>query len=54
MKADRPPKVVALPSDRDFRAETADRKKKKRGSAGDEFLSAKADSALSRLKAMNG
>ena len=53
VKAARPPKVVALPSDREYRAEAA-AGRKKRNAAGDEFLSSKADSALSRLKAMNG
>lgn len=46
-------RVIALPQDKEFRAETADRRKKKRSSAGDEFLGAKADSALSRIRAVN-
>ena len=46
-------RVIALPQDTEFRAETADRRKKKRSSAGDEFLGAKADSALSRIRAVN-
>ena len=54
IKAAREPKVVALPDDKEYRAEAAaTASKKKRSSAGDEFLGAKADSALSRIRAVN-
>lgn len=52
IKAARSPKLVSLPSDREYRAEAA-AGRKKRSQAGEEFLSAKADSALSRLRAIN-
>ena len=44
-------KVVALPVDKEFRAEMATGKKK--AGAGDEFLASKAGDALARLRAMN-
>ena len=53
IKANRNQKVIALPNDKEYRAEAAASSKKKKTTAGDEFFSAKADSALSRLKAMN-
>ncbi len=45
--------VIALPQDKEFRAEAAAAGRKKRSKAGDEFLGAKADSALSRIRAIN-
>lgn len=53
IKADRGPRVIALPNDKEFRAELAASSKKKKAGAGDEFLASKADSALSRLRAIN-
>lgn len=53
IKAARSPKLVSLPNDKEFRAEAKAASKKKRAAAGDEFLTAKADSALSRLRAIN-
>lgn len=54
IKAERPSKVVALPNDKEFRAElAASSTRKKKTGAGDEFLGKKADDALSRLRAMN-
>lgn len=53
IKANRNQKVIALPTDKEYRAEATANSKKKRTTGGDEFFSAKADSALSRLKAMN-
>ena len=53
IKADRAPRVIALPNDKEFRAEIAASSKKKKAGAGDEFLASKADSALSRLRAIN-
>ncbi len=53
IKANRTQKVISLPTDKEYRAEATANSKKKRTTAGDEFFSAKADSALSRLKAMN-
>ncbi len=44
-------KVVALPADKEYRSETVSRKKK--STAGDEFLTEKAGAALERLRAMN-
>ncbi|NBH81124.1 transposase, partial [Clostridiaceae bacterium] len=44
-------KVVALPTDKEYRSETVSRKKK--SAAGDEFLTEKAGAALERLRAMN-
>lgn len=52
IKAERPQKVIALPNDKEFRAEVAASKTKKKAS-GDEFLGRKADDALARLRAMN-
>lgn len=45
------PKVIALPIDKEYRAEITSRKKQ--SGAGDEFLAAKADNALERLRAIN-
>ena len=53
IKATRSPKVIALPNDKEFRAEAAATTRKKKAGAGDEFLGRKADDALSRLRAMN-
>lgn len=54
IKAERPQKVIALPNDKEFRAEVAATSKaKKKNAAGDEFLGRKADDALARLRAMN-
>lgn len=53
IKAERSPKVISLPNDKEFRAEVAATSKKKKAGAGDEFLASKADSALSRLRAIN-
>lgn len=52
IKASRPSKVVALPQDKEYRAEATSRAKKK-DAAGEEFLGRKADDALARLRAMN-
>lgn len=52
IKAERPSKCIALPLDKEYRAEAADRAHKKKAS-GDEFLGKKADDALARLRAMN-
>ena len=53
IQAARPQKVVSLPMDKEFRGELAASRKKK-AEAGDEFLAAKAESALTKLRAMNG
>ena len=53
IKATRSPKVIALPHDKEFRAEVAETTRRKKAGAGDEFLGRKADDALSRLRAMN-
>ena len=54
IKADRPSKVVALPNDKEFRAEiAATTSRKKKAGAGDEFLATKAGDALARLRAIN-
>lgn len=53
IKAERSSKVIALPNDKEFRAEMATGKTKKKAGAGDEFLGKKANDALSRLRAMN-
>lgn len=53
IRATRSPKVIALPNDKEFRAEAAATTRKKKAGAGDEFLGKKADDALSRLRAMN-
>lgn len=54
IKATKSPKVVTLPTDKEFRGETlAATNRKKRAEAGDEFLAAKAGDALARLRAMN-
>lgn len=53
VKAKRDPKVISLPNDKEFRAEMAAGRPKKKAGAGDEFLNSKADDALSRLRAMN-
>lgn len=52
IKATRSPKVIALPQDKEYRAEVKSRSKKK-DAAGEEFLAGKADSALARLRAIN-
>ena len=52
IKAERGPKVVSLPVDKEYRSEAADRRKK-RAAARDEFLQAKAGAALAQLRAMN-
>lgn len=53
IKADHGQKVIALPNDKEYRAEVASASKKKRSGGGDEFLTAKAGDALARLRAMN-
>ena len=53
IKAERSPKLVFLPNDKEFRAEAAAATKKKKTNAGDEFLASKAGDALARLRAMN-
>ena len=53
IKANRSPKVISLPNDKEFRAEAAAATRKKKTNAGDEFLSGKAETALSKLRAMN-
>lgn len=54
IRGDHPSKVIALPDDKEFRAQAADqsRPRKKKGS-GDEYLSQKANDALARLRAIN-
>ena len=52
IKAERSPKLISLPLDKEYRAEATSRAKKKAG-AGDEFLGKKADDALARLRAIN-
>lgn len=53
IKAERPQKVIALPVDKEYRAEMESSRKAKRSAAGDAFLSNKANDALARIKAMN-
>lgn len=53
IKAERSPKVIALPNDKEFRAEMAAGRKTGKKASGDEFLGKKADDALARLRAMN-
>ena len=53
IKAERSPKLVFLPNDKEFRAEAAAATRKKKTNAGDEFLASKAGDALARLRAMN-
>lgn len=52
IKAERSPKCISLPLDKEYRAEATSRAKRKKAS-GDEFLGKKADDALARLRAMN-
>ena len=53
IRAERSPKVISLPNDKEFRAEVAATSKKKKAGAGDEFLASKAGDALARLRAIN-
>lgn len=53
IKAERSPKVIALPNDKEYRAEAAASRKTGKKTSGDEFLGKKADDALARLRAMN-
>ena len=63
IKAERSPKVIALPNDKEYRAEAAASgedvalpepgRKTGKKTSGDEFLTNKADDALARLRAMN-
>lgn len=53
IKAERSPKVIALPNDKEYRAEAAASRKAGKKTSGDEFLGKKADDALARLRAMN-
>lgn len=53
IKAERSPKVISLPNDKEFRAEAAANRKAGKKASGDEFLGKKADDALARLRAMN-
>ena len=46
-------KVITLPTDKEYRGEVAARGRKKRSKAGDEFLAAKGESVLDRLRAIN-
>ena len=46
-------KVVALPTDREYRGEVSAKTRKKRHEAGEEFLASKAAGTLDRLRAMN-
>ena len=46
-------KVIALPTDKEYRGEVAAQSRKKRSGAGDEFLAAKGESVLDRLRAIN-
>lgn len=54
IKASRSPKIVTLPTDKEFRQEMAAASpRKKKAGAGDEYLAKKADTALARLRAIN-
>ena len=53
IKASRNPKIVTLPTDKEFRQEMAASPRKKKAGAGDEYLAKKADTALARLRAIN-
>lgn len=54
IKAERDPKIISLPNDKEFRSEMAEgRMQKKKAGAGEEFLDRKANDVLSRLRAMN-
>lgn len=53
IKAEHSPKVISLPNDKEYRAEVAAVRGKKKSASGDEFLGKKADDALARLRAMN-
>lgn len=53
IKAERSSNIIALPNDKEFRAEMAEPKPKKKSRADGEFLGKQADNALSRLRAMN-
>lgn len=54
IKGEHEAKIVALPQDREYRAEVASGgMKKKRSASGDKFLEDKAGDALARLRAMN-
>ena len=46
-------KVIALPTDKEYRGEVAAQSRKKRSGAGGEFLASKAGDALARLRAIN-
>ena len=46
-------KMIALPTDKEYRGEVAAQSRKKRSGAGDEFLASKAGDALARLRAIN-
>ena len=46
-------KIISLPTDKEYRGEVAAQSRKKRSGAGDEFLAAKGESVLDRLRAMN-
>ena len=46
-------KVIALPTDKEYRGEAAAQSRKKRSKAAEEFLAAKGESVLDRLRAMN-
>lgn len=54
IKADRKPKVVSLPNDKEFRQEQLEAApRRKKAGAGDEYFAKKAESALARLRAIN-
>jgi hypothetical protein len=46
-------KIISLPTDKEYRGEVAAQSRKKRSGAGGEFLAAKGESVLDRLRAMN-
>ena len=53
IKAERSQKIIAMPIDKEHRAEMESIHKTKRSAAGDAFLGRKANDALERIKAMN-
>lgn len=53
IKAKRSSNIVSFPNDKEFRQEMAATPRKKKATAGDEYLAKKAGTALARLRAMN-
>ncbi len=52
IQGDHPSNVIAMPTDKEYRAQVADQPRKRKKS-GDEYLTRKASDALARLRAMN-